>query len=282
MKNAWVNGEASQALSLLDRGLAYGDGLFETLLLKSGDPCYLERHLERLRQGANRLRMSFDEALLRAELAAFLLESERKGLLVPDCLSVLKIMITRGTGDRGYRFSNNLTCTRILMLFEHSSRSQQNSLSGICIRLCSTPISVNPSLAGIKHLNRLDCVLARSEWDNPDIQEGLMLNQQQRIVEGTLSNIFIVHQGALLTPSVEQAGVAGVMRAVILDRASMKGIQALEVEPFTIDQLMQADEVFVCNSVIGIWPVIQCDAASWPVGRMTRCLQQWIEPSHDQ
>lgn len=282
MKNAWVNGEAAQVVSLLDRGLAYGDGLFETLLLKFKHPYYLERHLERLRHGANRLGMSFDEALLRTELAAFLLESESKGLLVPDRLSVLKIMITRGMGDRGYRFSSNHMCTRILKLFEYSSRNQQSSLSGICIRLCSTPISVNPFLAGIKHLNRLDCVLARNEWDNPDIQEGLMLNQQQRIIEGTMSNVFIVHQGALLTPSVEQAGVAGVMRAVILDRASNKGIQALEVEPFTIDQLMRADEVFVCNSLIGIWPVVQCDTTFWPIGHMTRCLQQWIEPSHDQ
>lgn len=276
MKNAWVNGIASQSVSVLDRGLAYGDGLFETLLLKSGSPCYLEKHLARLQHGAVRLKMYFDAALLRREVFAFLQESEQKGLL-SSAPAVLKIIVSRGVGERGYRCSDLQSCTRILLLFENVSHKTSHDQSGIAIRLCSTLMNDNPALAGIKHLNRLENVLARSEWDEADIQEGLMMNRSHRIVEGTMSNLFIVKQGVLFTSSVEQAGIAGIMREVILERALAAGLKTRVVEPFTVDQIKQADEIFVCNSVIGIWPVIRWDTVHWPIGPITHQLQQWVE-----
>lgn len=276
LKNSWVNGESAQSVSVLDRGLAYGDGLFETLRLQSGTPCYLERHLARLQQGAVRLKMPLDVDLLRRELSAFLRESEQKGLLSSLTPSVLKIVVSRGVSERGYRCSNHLPCTRILLLFESSSPLVDHQQSGIAVHLCSTLINDNPALAGIKHLNRLENVLARSEWNDADIQEGLMMNRSQRVVEGTMSNVFMVSQGVLLTPSLEQAGIAGIMRAVILEKALAAGLQVGVVEAFTVDQIKQADEIFVCNSVIGIWPVIRWDTMTWPIGPVTRQLQQWV------
>lgn len=103
-----------------------------------------------------------------------------------------------------------------------------------------------------------------------------MMNRSQRVVEGTMSNVFMVSQGVLLTPSLEQAGIAGIMRAVILEKALAAGLQVGVVEAFTVDQIKQADEIFVCNSVIGIWPVIRWDTMTWPIGPVTRQLQQWV------
>ncbi|HEX4974553.1 MAG TPA: aminodeoxychorismate lyase [Pseudomonadales bacterium] len=276
LKNSWVNGESAQSVSVLDRGLAYGDGLFETLRLQSGVPCYLDKHLARLQQGAERLKMPLDVDLLRRELLAFLQESGQKALLSSLSPALLKIVVSRGVSERGYRYSKQLPCTRILLLFESASAHVDHQQSGIAVRLCSTLINDNPALAGIKHLNRLENVLARSEWDDADIQEGLMMDRSQRVVEGTMSNLFIVIKGVLLTPSVEQAGIAGIMRAVIMEKALAAGLQVGVVEPFAVDQIKQADEIFVCNSVIGIWPVIRWDALTWPIGPVTRQLQQWV------
>jgi 4-amino-4-deoxychorismate lyase len=144
--------------------------------------------------------------------------------------------------------------------------------SGIKTRICQTRLGHNPSLAGIKHLNRLEQVLARQEWDDPVIMEGLMLDASGNLVEGTMSNVFVVKDAVLMTPDLQLCGVAGIMRAHVLDMAA-EHLIAARVQHLELDALLQADEVFICNSLLGIWPVIGVDEHDFLKGPVTRRLQ---------
>ena len=133
-------------------------------------------------------------------------------------------------------------------------------------------MSEQPLLAGLKHLNRLEQVLARSEWHDPAYAEGLMRDTSGRVVEGVFSNLFLVQDGRLLTPDLQRSGVAGVMRAALLVEAARLAIPC-HITDISLEQLQQADELFVCNSVYGVWPVRAFADLSWPVGPLTRKLQ---------
>jgi 4-amino-4-deoxychorismate lyase len=143
---------------------------------------------------------------------------------------------------------------------------------GIRLFPCATRLSRQPLLAGLKHLNRLEQVIARSEWQDTEHAEGLMLDQAGRVIEGVFSNLFLVRDGVLITPDLKRCGVAGVMRAELLFQAESLGIPT-QITDIPLEQLQWADEVFVCNSVYGVWPVHACAALSWPVGPLTRKLQ---------
>jgi 4-amino-4-deoxychorismate lyase len=277
MKKAWVNGENSQTVSVLDRGLAYGDGLFETLLYESGKACLLDLHLSRLQQGAKKLRIEFSVDTLLCELQSFLHQAREEGLLSDIDKAVLKIILSRGVGGRGYLFPEKAAAQRAILLFDHPDYPSSCRKMGIQIRLCETLTSVNPTLAGLKHLNRLDSVMARNEWSCSDIKEGLMLDERGMIVEGTMSNLFIVHDEVLITPSLRRAGVAGVMRAYLLDMAKKHKVKTCISEGLSVKQLYNADEVFICNSVVGIWPVIRLESKQWKVGKFTQLAQSWIQ-----
>jgi 4-amino-4-deoxychorismate lyase len=137
---------------------------------------------------------------------------------------------------------------------------------------CATRLSNQPLLAGLKHLNRLEQVIARSEWQDTDHAEGLMLDRVGRVIEGVFSNLFLVRAGVLITADLKRCGVAGVMRAELLFQAESLGIPT-QITDISLDQLQWADEVFVCNSVYGVWPVRAYAALSWSVGPLTRKLQ---------
>jgi len=155
---------------------------------------------------------------------------------------------------RGYAYSDNeQQPLRVCSLYPWPDYPQQNQ-QGIRVMICKTPVSMNPALAGIKHLNRLDNVLARNEWRDPEIAEGLMLEYQQHVVEGTMSNVFCVLDGQLYTPSLELCGVRGVMREQIISLAQSRGISVNEID-ISQQNFLQMDEIFVSNSLIGIWPV---------------------------
>jgi 4-amino-4-deoxychorismate lyase len=127
-------------------------------------------------------------------------------------------------------------------------------------------------LAGIKHLNRLEQVMARAEWNDPDIQEGLMLDVNDQVIEGTMTNLFYVKYNSLYTSVLEHSGVAGIMRGIIMSVSADFGVPVVE-HLFIKDELLSADEVFVCNSVIGIWPVRQITTKNFSVGPITKALQ---------
>jgi 4-amino-4-deoxychorismate lyase len=258
-----INGEPGALLAVGDRGLQYGDGLFETMPVQQGKALFLHRHLQRMRQGCRRL--------LIAEPNWTLFGAEAEQLAAQARQGVLKLIVTRGSGGRGYRLPNPATPTRIVSVHPATDYPAEFQQNGIHLHICRHRLPDNPPLAGIKHLNRLDQILARAEWQDPDIHEGLMLDSRDCVVEGTMSNVLIVQDGVVLTPPLLYSGVAGIARGLILELAEATQIPC-RIEAFDLPQLLAADEVMVCNSVIGLWPVRSVVDRCWSVGPLTRRL----------
>lgn len=243
-----INGETIDALTVNDRGLQYGDGLFETIAVKDGQCEHWYEHMARLAAGCERLKIPVpDGQLLLAEAQQLYADKQR---------AVLKIIITRGSGGRGYRIPELVSASRIISIHDWPEFPSINRRLGVQLHLCETKLSHQPALAGIKHLNRLEQVLARSEWTDPDISEGLMNDINGNIIEGTMSNYFAVINAELVTPEIVDCGVAGIMRAHIMRQAVLHEITVHE-RNMKIEELLSADELFICNSIIGIWPVRQ-------------------------
>ncbi|WP_426149702.1 aminodeoxychorismate lyase [Pseudomonas sp. DC3000-4b1] len=260
----WVDGQPASDINLANRGLAYGDGLFETIGVRGGRPSLLERHLARLALGCQRLGLAYDEAVIRDELRVYALRLGK---------GVLKLILTRGDSPRGYAADDATAPRRILQGGPWPDYPAQRQQEGVAIFPCRTPLALQPALAGLKHLNRLEQVLARAEWQSPEYAEGLMLDTQGRVIEGVFSNLFLVHEKRLLTPDLRRCGVAGTLRAELLALCAAEG-EPVAVEDVSLTRLGEASEVFMCNSLYGIWPVRRCGGLSWPVGPRTRKLQQ--------
>lgn len=262
-----VNGERESRIAATDRGLHYGDGLFETLAVIEGKPCLWQRHMARLQQGCTRLGISMpDPKRLWAEAKQEIAGAER---------GVLKIIVTRGQGGRGYRPPSEPVPTRMLHLSPWPDYPDQAWRQGITARVCHTRLGCNPALAGIKHLNRLEQVLARAEWQDGAIAEGIMLDAEGRVIEGTMSNLFMLREGRLVTPDLSRCGVAGVMRALIIDLARAQALP-VSVEDVCLDDLLQADALFFSNSLIGIWPVQSLRERSFSLQAIPQDLVQAV------
>lgn len=256
-----INGEAMQSVSAEDRGLQYGDGLFETLAVANGKPLLWRQHMTRLRRGCERLALPApDEVRLRRE-ALEVSQGRQHG--------VLKITYTRGAGGRGYSPADAGPATRIVQSFPWPDYPNHYASDGIAAIVCDTRLSRNPALAGIKHLNRLEQILARSEWDTPDIAEGLMLDTEGCVIEGTAANVFVVKEGVAATPDLTQCGVEGIMRALVLEHLDRLGIPC-EVRAMGLEAVKSADEIFLTNSLIGVWPVRRLTDRTYPIGPITR------------
>jgi 4-amino-4-deoxychorismate lyase len=136
---------------------------------------------------------------------------------------------------------------------------------GAQVRICQLRLGHQPHLAGIKHLNRLEQVLAQNEWHNPDIHEGLLFDEDGRLVSGTKSNVFLVRAGTLITPNLSRCGVAGVTRARLMKIAHDAGLPGGEVDDIDLKMVLAADELLLCNSLIGLWRVARLEDRSWHV-----------------
>lgn len=255
-----INGEPKHSIEITDRGLQYGDGLFETIEVKQHQPVFLKQHLERLKAGCQVLKIPYpDTSLLLDEIHLVSKASDR---------GVLKIILTRGSGGRGYRQPNVLNPTRIIVLHPFPDYPEDYSTRGIKARFCTTRLGLNPLLAGLKHNNRLEQVLARAEWQD-EFQEGLMLNLHEHVIEGTMSNLFIINGQKIYTPEITVSGVKGVMRQIIINIARLCDIPVYETL-LTVEDIQHADELFVSNSVVGIWPVNALGNKTYPVGQLTQ------------
>ncbi len=262
-----VNGKSTTPIPALDRGLQYGDGLFETLAVIEGSPCLWPRHMERLRQGCERLAIPLpDTALLLKEV-----RQESTG----HPKAVVKIIITRGEGGRGYRPDNLTRPTRLIHTSPWPDYPMDMQTRGVAVRLCSTRLGCNPALARIKHLNRLEQVLAQQEWSDPEVAEGLMLDTRGRVIEGTMSNLFVWRNGELKTADLTHCGVAGVMRGLVVDTACSLDIPVVSCE-LSLANLQEADALFLTNSLIGICPVRELDGKGFDVTSIPSKLSQTV------
>jgi len=262
-----VNGRPSECVDVRDRGFQYGDGVFTTLRVSGGKAMLWSRHLGRLADACSRLGIRYpgDEALA-ADLR--LLGSEAAE-------GVIKIQITRGIGGRGYRPVADGEPTRVVSLHPAPEFPRAYYRSGVSVTRCRTPLGINTALAGIKHTNRLEQVLGRGEWTD-EFQEGLMCDTEGFLVEGTMSNVFLVKAGRLETPLIDRCGVNGVMRRLVLEIARSQGVEVHE-RRVRLEELASADEVFLTNCVIGIWPVARLADRSYAVGEVTRMLSARVD-----
>ena len=249
-----VNGKPGNSISICDRGLLYGDGVFRTLRAIKGKALHWPLHYLKLQRDCTALGISCpDEALLCAELDQVLAQH-------PD--GVLKLIVTRGEGARGYTPSAAVTPTRIWDFSSLPDYPPEWTTQGIKARICSLRLPAQPRLAGIKHLNRLENVLAAAEWNNPEIAEGLLLDADGNVIEGTRSNLFMVSQGQLVTPDLSRCGVAGIQRERVMAWALQHGV-TLQVRDVGLEEALHADELFLVNSVVGLWPVRELEQSRW-------------------
>ncbi|ABE49770.1 aminodeoxychorismate lyase [Methylobacillus flagellatus] len=259
-----INGIADAMVSPLDRGLHYGDGVFRTIRVINGQPVAWDEHYAKLADDSGRLKLPCPDAVVwRADLAQ-LFSDQGNG--------VAKLILTRGIAERGYAVTDHIQITRIAIRSPLPLYPVQNATVGIRARLCNTRLSHQPLLAGIKHLNRLENVLARQEWDDPTISEGVMLDQDGLVVEGVMSNILVRSGTMLMTPSLERCGVAGITRQRILSMAPALGLTP-SITSLTLADLMDADEVLMCNSLYGAWQVVNFNGRSWLPGQLASKLQ---------
>jgi 4-amino-4-deoxychorismate lyase len=262
-----VDGVSSDLISVNNRGLAYGDGLFETIKVSQGKAEFLDLHLQRLQRGCQRLNIPCQLDVITADIRQLLSHFD-------EPLAVLKIVVTRGQAGRGYKADPSAGSNRIVSLGALVADYSQWQRLGVKLRLCDTALSINPQLAGIKHLARLENIMARSEWNSPEIAEGIMLDSCGRVVEGTSSNIFLLRSNTLYTPSLRRCGVEGIIRQLIIEKLAPQLQLNCVCGDLLLSDIYQADEMFICNSLMGICPVIALGCHRKPSIALTGALQR--------
>jgi 4-amino-4-deoxychorismate lyase len=252
-----INFSVSDCVSSRDRGLAYGDGLFETIAYVNQTLHNWSLHWARLQRGARQLSLPHPDELTVLEQIELELEYANHD---QNNACVIKIILTRGQGGRGYRVPDLTEASLIVSLHQWPAVNANNYQQGIQLTLCETCLSQQPALAGIKHLNRLEQVLACKELGNSVFQDGLMLacsdNEllDRHIIEATSSNVFFVFEDRLLTPKINRCGIQGTIREQIKKLAGELDI-TLEELSYSLKNIYKTSEIFLCNSVFGVLPV---------------------------
>ena len=267
MLNLLINGERpadfERAIAVADRGLHYGDGLFETMWVYRGRVRFLADHLARLAKGCARLGLPApDLTLLQQEIDAVTEGAER---------GVLKVLMTRGVGGRGYAPPEECGTTRIVALYP----APPSVAPTVTVDWCRVRLGRNAMLAGIKHLNRLEQVLAQRELGDRGIDEGLMLDSEDELIGAVAGNVFVVHQGVLLTPDLRFCGVEGVMRKRVIIAAAALQI-TVRIQALTPEHVAQADEVFITNAVRGVRSVVAMGAQRLPEGAVAERVRSHL------
>ena len=253
MSEWFLNGEADARIHAEDRAVQYGDGVFETIAIRDGRPRLWAYHVERLQTGCTRLGIT--------PPAADELE-EKLGSALDACSvetgsATAKLIVSAGRGPRGYR---RVESPKTLLIGISESRKLPQSMyrEGVTVRLCSTRLAIQPQLAGMKTLNRLEQVLARNEWRDDTVFEGLTLDTDGRLICGTMSNVFLLYENRLVTPAVTRCGVSGVMRRHVLTIAHEAGLEC-DVRDVDAGELGNCDGVVLSNSQFGVLPVRACN-----------------------
>jgi len=252
-------------VSFNDRGLHYGDGLFETLLLHRGEIRYWQQHYERMMSSCKKLLIPCPEQSW--------LEQQLQDYLKLKQSLIIKIIVTRGNGGRGLSVPDsaqpNIYIFKYPFNFDKYNQPVKVTISGVTL-------SKNPILAGIKHLNRLEYVLATVRLQEQKVyDEAVLVDTDGLLIESIVHNLFFIHDDVVYTPGLSNAGVDGVMRQVILKSLKALGKQA-KIGCYTLGDLLKADECFLCNSVYGIRPVTLVQHQEFEIGPTTQLLQRSI------
>jgi 4-amino-4-deoxychorismate lyase len=267
-----VNSVYGASINSADRGLLYGHGLFETMRLFDGQIPLWPLHLERLIEGASRLHIPLDGGRVQADCQQLIRH-------MPEDTGILKVIVTAGAGSRGYASPVNQKPTVVVQFFPVPASTE----FPVAVQLCRYRLSNNPALAGIKHLNRLDQVMAASELNVGEY--GLLLDVNDHVIEGVSHNLFALIDGQWQTPLLDQAGVAGVMRRYLMETLiPLCGVDVKE-RAMTLPELLAAEEVFFCNSLVGIMPIAELAGLGiwkkWPYVEHLRKRLVELHPCYD-
>lgn len=261
-----IDGQRAACLAADDRGLQYGDGVFRTLRVVAGQPRWWDEHIAKLTEDAVRIGLAAPDAdVWQADLAQIGLDG-RDG--------IIKLLLTRGSGPRGYSPTHSTRSCRIC--YFDAVVTAPMPTRGLTLRICNLRLGWQPRLAGIKHLNRLENVLARAEWSEPEIHEGVLLDQADNVISGVMSNLFVWRDQSLLTPRLDRCGVAGVARSRLMRLARAHGIDVQETN-LSLQALFDAEEVMVSNSVMGLRRVARLEAQSWSDPLISQQLEAWLD-----
>lgn len=269
----WLDGIPASNLPLPDRGLDFGDGLFETLLLQQGEPLFSDLHLERLQRGLNALAMPDCVGVTQEHIhgAAEFVKQQNWSW------AVLRISLLRGVGERGYAGDKD-AIPRILVVATKLDRDCRQLPAAAKLSLATIRFSFQPLLAGIKHLNRLEQVLAATQAKREGNDESLMLDQTERLTSVSSGNLFLLRHGELLTPELQHCGIAGTRRQLVVDKwGPALGLKVREAT-LTLQDLEEAEEVFYSNSLVALRPICSMLNYTWESQKVCReIFNQYLE-----
>ena len=268
MLAAWVDGARADTLPLSDRAVHYGDAAFTTIRVHAGAACWLDAHVERLQLACTRLHLPMpDWTVLTDEIvqAACL---EHAG--------VIKVLLSRGDGPRGYA-PQGARGRRLVMVYAASAIDIAHYRDGIKVRFAELQLSDQPALAGLKHANRLEQILARAESDDVAIDEVLLCDQRDCVISATAANVFVRFGNQLRAPLLDRAGVSGVCRQQILQSPLPEF--SVTVTAVHRDDILLADELFLSNAVRGIVPVRALGDHRPASNMAARALMQLLHPA---
>jgi 4-amino-4-deoxychorismate lyase len=264
MNECLVNGEISTLVTTTNRGLNFGDGLFETLVVHHGRPRRWQGHMDRLGVGCERLGLTMPpQSILLREV-----QTVSAGL----SNAVVKIIICRGGLSKSYLPPQGEEPVRIVSAERFPDGIARLARKGARARICELRLAIQPALGGMNHLNRLEQVLASAELREKGVREGILLDREGHVTCAVGANIFLISEDRLLTPRLDLCGVRGVVRNHILAGFGAR----CEQRRVTLDMLQEADEIFICNTVKGIVPLTAVDDQEFAIGPVTRELQNWL------
>ncbi len=259
-----IDGKKQSKASIFNRNTQFGDGLFETCLVENKKLLFWSNHFERMKLGCDRLKISMiDETLWLSDIKkAFSL------MKIDNC--IVKLVLSRGESLRGYSYKDNIRPIRITIVSELKKNNQDKRFS---LEFCNSGYNSNPKLAGIKHCNRLEQVIARA---GIKVDDGIMLDENENVVSVTQGNIFCIQGNRLITPNLDKCGIEGTRRAVILKIAVDLGFD-INIKNLSVAELLRSDEVFISNSIQGVGPVNQIEDFVYSKHKITEIISETLK-----
>ncbi len=257
---AIINGKEQSNISIFNRNFQYGDGLFETCVVKNNQILFWEKHLSRLDIGCRKLKIkNIEEEIWLKDIKKALSLTSKK-----NC--VLKLILSRGNSQRGYSYPDDILQVRVVIVSEMKNVQAKESFS---LEYASSGYHSNPNLAGIKHCNRIEQILARSSLKR---DEAIMLDENQNIISVTQGNIYFIFGQSLVTPKLDRCGVIGSRRSLILELAESIELN-VEQGNVSMNDAKKADEAFISNSIMGIQSVNSIEKYQLPKKMITEQIK---------
>ncbi|MEQ5178623.1 aminodeoxychorismate lyase [Proteus genomosp. 6] len=245
----WVNGQQQQNVDASDRAIQFGDGCFTTLAVEYGNPILLPAHINRLKQGCDALFLPHPNwSDLERHIIDIASDTQTKG--------VIKVIISRGYGGRGYSSNGFITPTVIISLSSYPTHYLHQQSEGVSLGISPVTLGQNPLLAGIKHLNRLEQVLIKYHLEKTEFDDVLVCDHEGYLVEANAANLFWRKGNRLFTPNLTNSGVNGIMRQSIFQLAQ-KNHWEIDIVREKPETLYQADEIWLTNALMPVIPVSQ-------------------------